>query len=334
MQRFLGVLCALVVTSIVAMPQSGWTQMLKKANTFSTASKASTQGFRVDMRPPGGAGQEDTRWESATGGSLQILPAVSAAGTDRFRHAPSAGTKRVEELTLRGPVTASRNSVGDWFNAVLQGQQSGKRAVTLTPIQADGSDGDAWTYVDAIPVRYVFPEVDASKSGALYESLVIQADGAQSTSGITTRAPLRPAKAPRASTTDVLDGNFRVDGFGGEILVQSLSIDDLVIPAVETRTSRDGGYQTYQPGAPQYGSMTLRARASDSSELAEWFTEVANGEQQRRDVSLILLRRDGGEGRRYDFKDCMPTAYDPGDFGPGSSGVETLTMSIGRIEFN
>jgi hypothetical protein len=130
-------------------------------------------GFRVEISSTGGSGTDvDSAWESCTGGGLCIEIADSSVGTDQF-HTTTPGHKYVEEVTLKGPLTAGRKALCQWITETVQGKEW-KRNVTVTEITTDGSDGKTYQYLDAFPTRYVFPNLSASGTGNLYEEITMK----------------------------------------------------------------------------------------------------------------------------------------------------------------
>lgn len=63
--------------------------------------------------------------------------------------------------------------------------------------------------------------------------------------------------------------------------------------------------------------------------MAGW----GQGEFHPQDISVIALRRDGSEARRWNVFDAFPVRWDPGDYSPSSSvAVETIVAKMGRVE--
>ena len=93
-------------------------------------------------------------------------------------------------------------------------------------------------------------------------------------------------------------------------------------------TGADWDYRLYAPGQPHYGNITLRARVGkDSKELYQWWLDTSRGQGIRKSISVILLKRDGTEARRYNFHECFPTRYTPFEY-DGVSGYALETADL------
>jgi len=83
----------------------------------------------------------------------------------------------IETLTIgcgRVELTDSgRTDMTTWINDTMEGG-NWKRTVVVTEIEQDGGQGRTYTYVDAFPVRYVFPSFSSSGTGYLYEELTFK----------------------------------------------------------------------------------------------------------------------------------------------------------------
>lgn len=117
-----------------------------------------------------------------------------------------------------------------------------------------------------------------------------------------------------------------------------VEIEDLTIDARETTTGLDVEYRTYAPGDALYGRVKVSFPRlpgdAISRELLGWLEDARTGKNIRKSISVICLKRDGAEARRFNLIDCFPEKYDPGDYSPSSNvATEKLTVKIGRIEF-
>lgn len=93
-------------------------QQSSDANILSTLSPDemhATKGFKIEISGPSGGKSEDNAWETCSGGTLNIEVADASVGHDQF-HVTTPGHKFVEEIQLRGPMTASRKAILDWIN--------------------------------------------------------------------------------------------------------------------------------------------------------------------------------------------------------------------------
>jgi phage tail-like protein len=132
-------------------------------------------------------------------------------------------------------------------------------------------------------------------------------------------------------------GKFKVEIDGAPVAsanVESVAMEDLVIDEREMTTGADWDYRVYGPGDAHYGSITIRSRVGkQSSELYQWWLDASTGKDIRKSISVIALKRDGSEARRYNLLECFPTRWDPGEYSPSSNvAVETVVASCTRVE--
>lgn len=131
------------------------------------------------------------------------------------------------------------------------------------------------------------------------------------------------------------DQSFRVEIDGAPLAdVETLSMEDLSIDVREIGEPADWDYRVYGPGDAHYGSITIRSRVGkDSRELYQWWLDTSRGKNIRKNISVICLKRDGSEARRFDLFECFPTSWDPGEYSPSSNvAVETIVCKMGRVE--
>ena len=78
------------------------------------------------------------------------------------------------------------------------------------------------------------------------------------------------------------------------------------------------------------GTLTLQ-RGVVVSSFAEWLRE--GSERAKRKISIIKLKQDGSEARRWDVHDAFPSRWDPGEYSPSSNvATETVVCKMGRVE--
>lgn len=278
------------------------------------------------------SGELDMAWENLTGGGLVTEVAEANLGTDQYRET-TAGYKHVGDLTLSGPLTTGRSLLAQWLNDTMQGR-TWQRDVGLTELLTDGSDGTAYCYQEAFPVGYVFPELSASGTGNLMESVVVKANRMEL--GVSCGG----TRGVNESTHEVLEngaGKFSVDiqnAPQASANVESVSIEDLIIDAREMTTGSDWDYRVYGPGDFHLGTVTVKSRAGRDNELYQWWLDNSQGKNITRYVTVRVLSRDGSLAREYQFLGCFPLSWDPGEYGPESNvAVETVVMRCTQVEF-
>lgn len=157
---------------------------------------------------------------------------------------------------------------------------------------------------------------------------------------LTLRGPITAGRTSgNAGTDEILQngaGRFKVeiDGLPAtSAKVHTVTMEDLAIDVREMTTGADWDYRVYGPAATHWGNITIASRTDGGSrELQQWWNDAAQGKNIRKSISVILLRRDGSEARTYNLMECFPTAYTPFSF-DGSTAVETMVLSCGRISF-
>jgi phage tail-like protein len=126
---------------------------------------AQVRGFRVEIDGPTGK-QEDNAWETVLAGEL-LVATTGAPG--RFQ-TTSPGHKSIEEITLRGPLTAKRAAVTRWINDSFDHKHA-RRTVTISPLGADGRPLKTFVYQDCFLTTYVYPRLDAADPRTLMEEV-------------------------------------------------------------------------------------------------------------------------------------------------------------------
>jgi phage tail-like protein len=132
-------------------------------------------------------------------------------------------------------------------------------------------------------------------------------------------------------------GKFKIDVEGcatASANVESITVEDLVIDEREMTTGADWDYRVYGPGDAHFGSITIRSRVGkDSKELYQWWLDCSQGKNIRKSISVIALKRDGSEARRWNIFEAFPTRWDPGEYSPSSNvACETIVAKMQRVE--
>lgn len=133
-------------------------------------------------------------------------------------------------------------------------------------------------------------------------------------------------------------GKFKIEIDGAPVAsanVESITMEDLVIDEREMTTGADWDYRVYGPGDAHYGSITVRSRVGkDSKELYQWWLDSSQGKNIRKNISVIALKRDGSEARRYNWIECFPVKYQPFVLdGSSKVAVEEITAQCTSVKF-
>jgi phage tail-like protein len=127
--------------------------------------------------------------------------------------------------------------------------------------------------------------------------------------------------------------------------VESIEIDDIVFDerpfwmlslgdAGVLAAAQKEGYRVSGPGDAHFGSITIRARVGKNRELQQWWLDTTQGKNIRKYITVLTLKADGTEGRRWNMLECFPTRWDPGEYSPSSnkSATETIVCKMQRVE--
>lgn len=103
---------------------------------------------------------------------------------------------------------------------------------------------------------------------------------------------------------------FRVDIDG----MNQYSFTEIIFPEgsvelVEFRDSTDPTIVRKVSGVTQYTNLILRWGITDSRDLYDWWRQAADGNIQRRNMDLILLRESGEEHARWLLTKAWPVRY-------------------------
>ena len=81
------------------------------------------------------------------------------------------------------------------------------------------------------------------------------------------------------------------------------------------------------PGLVTYSNITLNWGITDDSELWDWRKEVADGNVQSKNISIVLMNDAGEEKLRWNLTNCWPTGWT----GP-SLNAQTSDVAIEALE--
>jgi phage tail-like protein len=114
-------------------------------------------------------------------------------------------------------------------------------------------------------------------------------------------------------STKIETTNFRlrveIDG-----ITQS-KFTEVIIPdvTIEVKEYRDGRDITMRkiPGVIRYSNLILKCGITESMELYNWHKDIVDGKinSSRKNVSVVLLDREGNEAARWRFERAWPTKY-------------------------
>ena len=106
----------------------------------------------------------------------------------------------------------------------------------------------------------------------------------------------------------------------------------------ESITYREAGNNQiirHIPGPVEYAAVTLKYGVSKSRELWDWMMKAAEGNVQRRNVSILLLDSQGdNEVMRWNLVDAWPSEWQGAALNASEKAlaIETLTLVYDRLE--
>jgi phage tail-like protein len=84
-------------------------------------------------------------------------------------------------------------------------------------------------------------------------------------------------------------------------------------------------------GLSRFGDLVLEAGVTDDSiAVYEWRTLVEQGKlgEARRTVAVVVLDEEGESGPRWEFRNCWPRRYEPGDLDARGECVLVESLEI------
>jgi phage tail-like protein len=123
--------------------------------------------------------------------------------------------------------------------------------------------------------------------------------------------PGQPAAAGGAGFKDPFGAfSFRLD-IHGVTQGHFVGLEGLgaTIEDIEYREGGDGQVVHHLAGRVKYRPVTLRYGVTSSKDLWTWFEGALKGAVERRNVSIIMLQRDGTDGVRYNLDHAWPTSW-------------------------
>jgi phage tail-like protein len=132
-------------------------------------------------------------------------------------------------------------------------------------------------------------------------------------------------------------GNFRfsveIDGIVRAAFRECTGVES----TVDVKEYREGGDNTTVrklPGLTKYSNIQLKWGMLDDTQLYEWHRDVIRGDFERKNGSIVLFGRDGGEVARWNFVRAWPTKWDGPDFNAEGNdlAIEALELAHEGIE--
>ncbi len=108
------------------------------------------------------------------------------------------------------------------------------------------------------------------------------------------------------------------------------SFGDTTTDPVEYREGDEPPVFRKLSGLTKYGNITLKWGLTDSMDIYNWRQDVIDkgAEENRKDVSIILINEAGEDKARWDITRAWPSKYDPTDFSSKGNEVAVETLEI------
>ncbi|MBD3620240.1 MAG: phage tail protein [Gammaproteobacteria bacterium] len=101
------------------------------------------------------------------------------------------------------------------------------------------------------------------------------------------------------------------------------------IETIEYREGGAGPAVRKLPGRVKYGDVTLKWGLTENRELTDWLKAIAQGDIQRKDISVILRKPNGvEEATRWNLRNAWPCSWRGASLDASENEVAIETMVI------
>ncbi|BDV31552.1 phage tail protein [Microbacterium terricola] len=100
---------------------------------------------------------------------------------------------------------------------------------------------------------------------------------------------------------------------------------------VDVIEHREGGWNQSPrklPAQTKHANIVLKWGLNIDRDLIDWHQQIVAGDIQRKDGSIVLLDRRGGEVARWNFERAWPTKYTGPTFSAEASEVAMETLEL------
>jgi phage tail-like protein len=122
---------------------------------------------------------------------------------------------------------------------------------------------------------------------------------------------------------------FRVE-IDGIVEASFMQLEGLnvTVDVTEYREGSDSSAPTLIPGLVHYGPLVLTNGLTSNNELLTWMENIADGDSDKRSMSIIILNQKGIEVARYNLWNAFPSSWRLGELDSQGLGpvVEELTI--------
>ncbi len=129
---------------------------------------------------------------------------------------------------------------------------------------------------------------------------------------------------------------FRVeiDGIASASFQEAEGLN-IQIEVTEYREGTDPNVIYYIPGLASYGPITLKRGLTTNQEFWDWIQGIADGDDDTRNGSIIVMSPNGNDVMRFNFVGAWPSKLVIGDLDGLSKGIviEEITLQVEGIEW-
>jgi phage tail-like protein len=125
--------------------------------------------FFVDANVAGTDLKEAAVFTEVSGLQVELeVEEVAEGGLNTHVHR-LPGRAKVSDITLRNGLSTS-NALWNWFKEILQGNFT-RHHVSIVMVSQKGTEVQRWNFTDALPVKWVGPQLVAGQSNTAIQSL-------------------------------------------------------------------------------------------------------------------------------------------------------------------
>jgi hypothetical protein len=233
-----------------------------------------------------------------------LLPSMEQAVKEGWRiYAP--GDVHYGSITVRARVGKSSPALYQWWQQASRGKNIRKN-ISVVALKRDGSAAREWKWHDCFPTRLRAVEGTLPNGNGLpRQDVVVVMDLTYGGLSMRSTAP-SDEDGPVAIVIDQAGSGSDPDSAWETCSGGGIAAPD---------TSHFSGdvlarFHTPSPGHKFIDTLTLRGPVTGGRKaLCQWITEVVQGRDWRRGVTVKEILKDGGAGKQFTYLDCFPTRY-------------------------
>ena len=130
-------------------------------------------------------------------------------------------------------------------------------------------------------------------------------------------------------TDELTTSRFGVDIKG--LLVAAFTECSGLSGEIEVETYQEGGLNDYEhklAGRTKYGNVVLKNGVSTAMNLWKWFSDVATGKIERREISIIMYSQSMDEQLRWNLARAFPVRWQGPEFSASDPNVAVHSLEL------